>query len=91
MEYCFSCLCAPGFTGVRCESNIDDCLSHKCENNATCTDLVSAYECKCLPGYMGKYLIEGIIVELFRLHCIPIVFVLREEELAVYALRISNI
>lgn len=48
-----SCVCAPGFTGLRCEANIDDCESNKCQNNATCVDLVQAYHCKCQPGFMG--------------------------------------
>lgn len=50
----FSCHCPAGFTGDRCESNIDDCINNKCENNATCNDLVQAYECKCQQGFMGK-------------------------------------
>lgn len=48
-----SCQCASGFTGDRCETNIDDCLTNKCENNSTCVDLIQAYECRCLPGYTG--------------------------------------
>jgi len=48
-----SCQCSAGFTGDRCESNIDECLNHKCENGATCVDLVEAYQCQCKPGYTG--------------------------------------
>ncbi|CAB0005017.1 unnamed protein product, partial [Nesidiocoris tenuis] len=50
-----SCDCAPGYTGARCENNIDDCENNKCENNATCVDLIQAYQCSCPPGYMDDY------------------------------------
>ena len=38
----FSCNCAPGFTGEKCGTNIDNCLGNNnpCENNGTCVDLL---------------------------------------------------
>lgn len=53
----FSCQCMPGYTGLRCETNIDDCETNKCKNNATCVDLIEGYQCKCQGGYMGQYTI----------------------------------
>ena len=32
-------------------SDIDDCESDPCENNATCTDGVNNYTCTCMAGY----------------------------------------
>lgn len=55
IEFYFSCHCHAGFTGLRCEHNIDDCLNNKCQNNATCVDLVDSYHCKCPAGFMGDY------------------------------------
>ena len=52
--YISSCHCAAGYEGDRCETNIDDCVDHKCVNNATCVDQVESYRCDCLGGYIGK-------------------------------------
>ncbi|CAH2267692.1 jg1691, partial [Pararge aegeria aegeria] len=49
------CSCHAGYTGVRCEVNIDDCLTHRCQNNATCLDHLEGYTCKCAPGFMGEF------------------------------------
>lgn len=57
---CDSCDCGSGYEGLRCETNIDDCVDNKCSNNATCVDLVQAYRCECTPGFMGEYCQEKI-------------------------------
>ena len=49
-----SCVCRSGFEGDRCETNIDDCAGHACQNNATCNDLVDMYSCICPVGYTGN-------------------------------------
>ena len=36
----FSCNCEAGWTGQRCDVDIDECASQPCQNNATCTDKV---------------------------------------------------
>ncbi|KAL8565044.1 hypothetical protein ACOMHN_003420 [Nucella lapillus] len=48
------CLCAPGFTGERCEKNVDECASQPCVNGATCEDGVNSFTCHCTPGYEGQ-------------------------------------
>ena len=47
----FSCQCPVGYSGFRCEVNDDDCVDHKCVNNATCVDEVGAYRCSCPDGF----------------------------------------
>ena len=49
------CECPRGFAGMRCELNVNDCLTNLCENNSTCLDKVGEYECRCRPGYEGKF------------------------------------
>ena len=34
-------------------SDVDECASHPCMNNATCVDGVDSYKCTCLAGYFG--------------------------------------
>lgn len=47
---CFShCDCL----GIHCEIEIDECGSHPCQNNATCTDLLAGYNCTCPDGFIG--------------------------------------
>lgn len=50
----FTCNCLSGFTGVYCESNIDDCINVQCSPHKVCVDLVDKYECRCPPGYDGE-------------------------------------
>lgn len=49
------CKCQPGYTGKYCETEIDECASTPCQNNATCTDLLADYRCDCSgTGFTGS-------------------------------------
>lgn len=52
-----TCDCYPGFTGSRCQHNVDDCAATPgaCLNGATCRDKYGTYACDCAPGYTGRY------------------------------------
>ena len=47
------CTCVLGWTGVNCETDINECTSNPCQNGAQCRDLLNRYECQCLPGWEG--------------------------------------
>ena len=49
----FVCNGNSGFTGTRCESVVDECMSSPCENGGTCLDRVNKYTCSCAPSFTG--------------------------------------
>lgn len=51
----YECQCTEGFTGYRCETNINDCESHPCQNNGRCIDEIDGFSCDCSStGYTGN-------------------------------------
>lgn len=49
------CSCRSGFTGLRCEININECARNPCANGSTCIDRINDYTCTCPTGYTGRH------------------------------------
>jgi ferredoxin-NADP reductase len=47
----YSCICAAGWEGPDCDSNVDECLSSPCANGGVCLDAIDAYTCSCASGF----------------------------------------
>ncbi|KAI1897769.1 hypothetical protein AGOR_G00086680 [Albula goreensis] len=50
----FSCACEPGFIGIYCHENINDCAASPCRNGGTCIDGVNSFQCMCPEGWEGR-------------------------------------
>ncbi|XP_005951395.2 protein delta homolog 2 [Haplochromis burtoni] len=50
-----TCRCLAGFTGPRCETDVDDCLMKPCANGATCVDGFNRFLCVCPVGFSGRF------------------------------------
>lgn len=50
----FKCSCPRGFTGSRCQTNIDECESNPCKNRGICHDEIAGYSCECPAGFTGE-------------------------------------
>uniref|UniRef100_H3CYG4 Milk fat globule EGF and factor V/VIII domain containing b n=1 Tax=Tetraodon nigroviridis TaxID=99883 RepID=H3CYG4_TETNG len=51
----YVCRCPPGFDGVHCQNNVNDCAGQPCENGGVCRDLEGDFKCHCPSPFVGKH------------------------------------
>ncbi|XP_061573968.1 von Willebrand factor D and EGF domain-containing protein [Cololabis saira] len=49
----YACVCVDGFTGSRCEVDVDDCKPNPCRLGR-CVDGPNSFSCICPPGMTGR-------------------------------------
>ncbi|XP_072047469.1 LOW QUALITY PROTEIN: uncharacterized protein [Amphiura filiformis] len=59
----YFCWCEPGWTGTRCEINIDECAPTPCLNGGTCHDGINQFTCDCVSGFTGSRCQFDTIIE----------------------------
>jgi len=62
----FRCACAAGYTGDRCETNIDECASNPCQNQGTCLDDRGRFTCLCMNGKLAAALYLTPVFQRFK-------------------------
>uniref|UniRef100_A0AAZ3RAM8 Growth arrest-specific protein 6 n=1 Tax=Oncorhynchus tshawytscha TaxID=74940 RepID=A0AAZ3RAM8_ONCTS len=48
----FLCHCFTGWTGVRCEKDVNECIKKNGECDHECNNTIGSYHCSCRRGYM---------------------------------------
>ncbi|XP_054726522.1 protein crumbs isoform X4 [Anastrepha obliqua] len=51
----YECVCQPGYTGINCEVDINECDSNPCTKGSTCIDMINNFTCSCIPGMTGRF------------------------------------
>lgn len=59
----FACDCKPGWEGVTCQINTNECLINPCAGNSQCLDEVNGYTCICSPGLIGEFYVVSVSTE----------------------------
>ena len=50
----YTCRCAPGWTGEKCQIDINECLNNPCLFGGSCFNTPGSYVCQCVAGRTGK-------------------------------------
>jgi Notch-like protein len=50
----FHCECLDGWTGLKCDQDINECKLEKCSGFGICVNTDGSYSCNCQKGHSGR-------------------------------------
>ncbi|XP_048584416.1 neurogenic locus notch homolog protein 1 isoform X2 [Nematostella vectensis] len=56
----YRCVCRSGFSGARCQSDINECKKNPCQNGGDCVNKHGSHLCNCKLGWTGKNCEEDV-------------------------------
>ncbi|CAG5120714.1 unnamed protein product, partial [Candidula unifasciata] len=56
----FTCACVEGWTGLRCEEDINECELGHCSNLGTCSNTPGGFQCECPISWQGNRCQEDV-------------------------------
>ena len=67
-DQAFLCRCTAGWQGQHCETRVDRCRNHTCQNHGVCQSLPLGYVCHCLDGSFSGSQCELVAKRIAILH-----------------------
>ena len=62
--------------------DIDECLSHPCDSNATCLNTIGSFTCTCIEGFTGDgSQCDGERLILLQINSVTLILLLGHSEL----------
>jgi hypothetical protein len=65
----FACVCKPGYQGILCQTDINECSSQPCANGGTCLDRENGFNCTCPIAFTGVTCASGTWLSRLCLWC----------------------
>lgn len=65
------CVCQEGWSGTKCDINVNECERNPCTTLQACVDTMGSYTCDCVGGF--RKVANGTCESMFKLNCLFVV------------------